>query len=255
MKAGKQLTKTNVAFIALLLAYVVMWCGGVGAHFVSGTAPPETTWAAPVFLTLAALITLVTTANRANLIALIAVALSGFAAEVIGVEYKYLFGSYIYTATLQPQFLGVPLVMMSAWMVLFAYIKQVMLNWQLPWWFEVCLAASWMTAIDLLIDPLASGLLDYWKWQGKGSYYGVPIRNFLGWFLVSLILFALVRRFTIWQQNRWARYVGVSITLFFSAIALVHELFLLTGIGLLLGALDVGLHSTRKREVAKSYTA
>jgi putative membrane protein len=236
----------KVAFVALLLAYAVMWCGGVGAHFLLGIAPPESSWAAPFFLTLAALITIVTT-NRKNLPALFIVALGGFAAECIGVRYHFLFGDYIYTATLLPQWFGVPMVMMSAWMVLFGYIKQVMLNWRLPAWIEIFIAALWMTAIDLLIDPLAAGLLDYWKWREQGSYYGVPFRNFIGWFVVSAILFALVRTSTEWQANRWARYVGLSIILFFAMIALAHGMLLLTTTGFLLLAIDAVLLLWRNR--------
>src|SRR5262249_41115114 len=157
--------------------------------FLFGAPPAETRWAAPVFLTLAALITIATTA-KANLAALLVVALAGFGAEALGVHYHVPFGEYVYTATLQPQLFGVPLVMMSAWMVLFAYVRQVTLDLLLPVWLEVFIAALWMTAIDLVIDPLAAGLLDYWRWVEKGSYYGVPVRNFLGWFVVSLPLFA-----------------------------------------------------------------
>src|SRR5262245_21761570 len=114
-----------------------MWCGGVASHVIFGAENPETAWAAPVFLTLAAMITIVTTPDRSNLIALMVVAIGGFLAEVVGVRYGFLFGEYRYTATLQPQLLGVPLVMMSAWMVLFAYIKQAMLRLRLSTWLEV----------------------------------------------------------------------------------------------------------------------
>ncbi len=241
-----QFTKTNIAFFALLLAYAVMWCGGVGAHFIFGAAPLETWWAAPVFLTLAAMITLVTTTQRANLMALFVVALGGFLAEVVGVRYGFLFGEYRYMTTLQPQFVGVPLVMMSAWLVLFAYIKQAMLGLRLAAWLEVFLSALWITAIDLLIDPLAAGLLDYWKWIEKGNYYGIPARNFLGWFAVSAILFALVKATTEWLPNLWARRVGLSIILFFSMIALAHGSFLLFAIGLLLCTVDLLLRVVRK---------
>ena len=242
-----QLTMRRVAFVALLLVYAVMWCGGVGAHFLLGAAPPETLWAAPLFLTLAALITIVTT-KRGNVLALFLVAFGGFVAEVIGVHYHFLFGDYIYTATLQPQLFGVPLVMMSAWMVLFGYIKQVMLDWRFPALLEISIAALWMTAVDLLIDPLAAGLLDYWKWREQGSYYRVPFRNFVGWFVVSAILFAIVRISTTWQANRWARYVGMSIILFFAMIALAHGMFLLASIGIILISIDAGLQLWRKRQ-------
>jgi Carotenoid biosynthesis protein len=53
--------------------------------------------------------------------------------------------------------------------------------------------AAWMTAIDLLIDRLAAVALGYWRGAAPGAYYGIPARNFLGWFIVSLLIFAMVR--------------------------------------------------------------
>ena len=38
-----------------------------------------------------------------------------------------------------------------------------------------------MVALDLLIDPLASGPLGYWIWEAKGWFCGVPLVNFFGW--------------------------------------------------------------------------
>ena len=242
--------KINLPLAVLLVLYVVMWCGGVGSHFVNGRAPREAAWAAPVFLALASVITLVTTARR-NLLSLVLVAVLGFLAEVIGNRTSFLFGPYAYTDTLQPQLLGVPVVMMCAWVILFAYIKQMMLPFQFPLWVEALIASFWMTSIDAVIDPLAAGTLDYWRWQQSGSYYGIPAQNFLGWFLVSLVLFNVVR--VKWAGNRWAHYVGLSIILFFSGIALAHRLYLVTLIGLILCGVDLMVVYSKKTEVKRDH--
>src|SRR5215468_899650 len=226
-------------FAALTAAYAVMWVGGV-AHYALYSKPPlDAPWAASVFLTLAGLI-VVTTSRGINLIRLLAAALFGFIAEIIGVRYGFIFGPYRYTDVLQPQFLGAPLVMLSAWMALVSYCGQMAGNLNLPRLIEGALAALWMTVIDLVIDPLAANQLGYWRWSRSGAYYGIPLQNFIGWFVVSLMIFSLFSRrrqkipyeMCMWQKNRAARYVGLSIVIFFTAIALSYGLVLAGSIGL-----------------------
>src|SRR5262249_14612024 len=105
----------KVILTALVGAYVTLWVGGVSSHILYGGPPPDAQWAASVFLFLACLIALVT-ATPANLGGLLAVAGIGFVVEYIGVSCGFLFGRYVYTRTLQPLLLGVPLVMACAWM-------------------------------------------------------------------------------------------------------------------------------------------
>src|SRR5215475_5182058 len=228
----------KVILTALTGAYVVMWVGGVIAHALHGGPPAEAQWAAPVFLLLAGLIALVT-ASRANLGGLLAAAGIGFAAEYIGVSCGFLFGRYVYTGTLRPLLLGVPLVMASAWMILFAYVKQMLLPFKLSKPAEIIIAGVWMVAIDLLIDPLAANRLGYWRWIDTGAYYGVPARNFLGWFAVSAIIFGIVRQRP--QSDLWARSIGLSILLFFTAIAMAYQLALAAGAGLALSLAHLAL--------------
>lgn len=228
---------------ALTAAYAVMWIGGVGHYALySGPRhlqPLDAPWAASVFLTLAGLLVIVT-ARGSDLIGLLAAALFGFAAEIIGVRYGFIFGPYRYTEVLQPQILDAPLVMMISWMVLVAYCRQMLIALKLPRLIEAALAALWMTAIDLVIDPLAANQLGYWRWAQPGAYYGIPLQNFVGWFVVSFMIFTVFSRrrpkipleIGTWQKNQTARYVGLSIVLFFTVIALSNGLALAGSIGL-----------------------
>jgi putative membrane protein len=228
----------KVILTALAGAYVALWVGGVSAHILQGGPPTDAQWAAPVFLFLAGLIALVT-ASPANLGGLLAAAGIGFIAEYVGVSYGFLFGRYVYTGTLQPLLLGVPLVMACAWMILFAYVKQMLLPFKLSKLTEMTISGVWMVAIDLLIDPLAANRLGYWRWIETGAYYGVPARNFLGWFLVSFMIFGIVRQHP--QSDLWARSVGLSILLFFTVIALAYQLALAAGVGLVLALVHLAL--------------
>lgn len=226
-----KLNARSLLLASLMLAYAVMWIGGVGHYVLVGGPPMDAPWAASVFLSLAGVIVVVTSA-KSDLPGLFVAATLGFIAEILGVRYGFIFSPYSYTLVLQPQLLGVPLVMLSAWMVLVAYVRQMLMRLNLSVWLEAVLAASWMTAIDLVIDPLAANQFGYWRWVKSGLYYDIPLHNFIGWFMVSLIIFSIVRQ--RWQQNLYARYVGLSIVAFFSAIALSYGLLLAGTVGVLL---------------------
>lgn len=224
----------RVVLLSSALAYLCLWIGGVIQHFFIGNIRAEQNWIAALFLFLAGSIVSVTTVSSSDLYKLIGVALLGFIFEVCGVRYGLPFGKYNYTEALNPSLLGVPLVMALAWMTLVAYLKQMQLYLNWPVWVEALVCAAWMMAIDLVIDPLAANQLGYWRWVERGSYYGIPVSNFAGWFITSLIVFILFR--DKWRFNSWPRLVGISIILFFALIALAHQLFLasLIGFGLFL---------------------
>ena len=208
----------------IFAAYLVMWGGGIGHYTLVGKPPLDAPWAASLFLLLAGLI-VAATCRRDEVGVLLAAAAIGFVAEVVGVRYGFLFSEYAYTDVLQPHLWNVPLVMWSAWMVLVAYTRELYLHTRWPGparLLGAIVGALWMTAIDLVIDPLAANQLGYWRWVGTGPYYGIPTHNFLGWFVVSLVIFLLLPGPR--QRHPWALMVGRSILLFFSLIALSFQL-------------------------------
>lgn len=222
--------------LALAALYGVLWLGGIVAYLFLGGPPPDAAWTAPVFLAVAAVLAVFVSPRSEGPILLGGAAL-GFAAEAIGVASGFPFGCYHYTATLYPHVLGVPVVMAAAWLVLFVYVRQMTRS---CW-----VAAAWMTAIDLVIDPLAVNTLNYWAWENTGLYYGIPWTNFAGWFFVSLTLFALARKAA--APNPPAAWLGLSVILFFTVIALGTGLFLAGAVGLALTA----LHIVRTRSQAR----
>ena len=95
-----------------------------------------------------------------------------------------------------------------------------------------------MTVIDLLIDPLAAHPFKFWNWIETGSYYGIPFRNFLGWFVVSVVIFStekLIFR-TGSQESYCIRMVGFGIMVLYTICAFTYGYYLavLIGIGLCL---------------------
>ena len=47
-----------------------------------------------------------------------------------------------------------------------------------------------MTAWDLVMDPLMVAA-NHWVWETEGAYIGIPLQNFLGWFLTALVILLL----------------------------------------------------------------
>ena len=226
----------------LLLAggalYVVMWVGGVVAYIFRGGPGPHEAWTAPAFLALAAALVLGTSGRREVVLLAVAMAL-GFVSEYVAVQCGCIFGPYSYTDVLFPRVLEIPLVMSAAWMILVGYVKVMLVPRAWPAWVEVIAASLWMTAIDLVIDPVAAGPLRYWSWVNAGAYYGIPASNFLGWFLVSAVIFIVLRAAPgPWADNIWTRRIGLSVIVFFTVIAASLGLWLAA----LAGAVLIGLH-------------
>jgi len=53
------------------------------------------------------------------------------------------------------------------------------------------IAAFIMVMWDLIMDPMASTVLSQWVWQSPGAYFGVPLTNFLMWFVTVFIFYQL----------------------------------------------------------------
>ena len=225
-----------------LLAFAVLWVGGVATHWLGDEQSRVGQGGiASLFLFLAGLIVMLGARSRSSAVALGAVALFGFAVEAAGVHSGVPFGDYSYTGELWPQLFGVPLVMGFAWMSLVAQAREVCAPLRrLPFPVEAAAAALWLTAVDLVIDPLAANALGYWRWSNAGNYYGIPATNFAGWFATALVAYALFGRRL--GQNFWARVVGFAIVLFFALLALAHSLLPAAAVGFSLCAAQLLLH-------------
>ena len=213
----------QAVFIGVSFFYLFLWAGGIFSYVVDDGPPTALSWTAPFFLLMASLI-VVTTSALSEISFLLLGGIIGFISEVVGVHYGLVFGGYRYTDVLSPHFLDVPLVMICAWLVLVGYVRQMLAGFKLSRWLLIIIASIWMTAIDLVIDPLAAGSLGYWRWFEKGLYYGIPSHNFVGWFAVSFLVFWSLRGQVV--KNVWAQHTGLSIILFFTLLAFMHGLIL-----------------------------
>ncbi len=120
--------------------------------------------------------------------------------EALSIQTGFPFGFYSYANSLGPQLFGVPIVIM------FAYFAMGYVSWTLAHIltgqyskklegkqiFIVPFVATFIMIMwDLNLDPISATLRSLWIWQNPGAYFGIPITNYLGWFLVVFIFFQI----------------------------------------------------------------
>jgi putative membrane protein len=129
----------------------------------------------------------------------------GFVMEYLGVKTGVIFGHYHYTDVLNPKILGtVPVVIPLAWFMVL-YLSHQMANLLLTgrsvggpkgaWatFFAALLSGMILTAWDLVMDPVMVSDVGAWVWERGGGYYGIPMRNFLGWVVTGALASGIYR--------------------------------------------------------------
>ena len=126
--------------------------------------------------------------------------------ENMGVATGFPFGPYHYTDALGPKLGYVPLMIGPAYLgvgymswvmgtILIGDVKRgssALSTFATPF-----VAAFVMVLWDLSLDPSASTDGKWWIWHDGGGFFGVPLQNYLGWYLtvfVFMLLFALYQR-------------------------------------------------------------
>ncbi|MDP9351906.1 MAG: carotenoid biosynthesis protein, partial [Chloroflexota bacterium] len=125
--------------------------------------------------------------------------------EITGVATGFPYGQFSYSADLGPRIFGlVPYLLPVSWvpLVLGAVAATErrsgagalrVTGWTLS-------AAVLLTALDGVLDPGAAKL-GFWEWSQGGPYYGVPLSNYRGWLLSSLLASALLIAVLPWKTT------------------------------------------------------
>lgn len=117
-----------------------------------------------------------------------------WAVEWMGSSTGVPFGPYHYTERLQPQLLGVPLLIPLAWLMMVppAWAIGGRLVRYGPRWQFVAVSAAAFTAWDFFLDPqMVHWRL--WVWDEPGAYFGIPLMNFIGWFVTAALLSVILK--------------------------------------------------------------
>ena len=136
--------------------------------------------------------------------------------EIIGTNKGLIFGKYSYEPKLCPGPIinNAPILIAISWtgLIYMALVCTMMIidgavdsTIHLS---HILLTAMLVTILDLVLDPIAVDE-GRWSWDNPGKYYGVPIKNFIGWFFncsVILLLFSLIGTSHI-MTNSYAKYI------------------------------------------------
>jgi uncharacterized membrane protein len=128
--------------------------------------------------------------------------------ESLSLRTGFPFGHYFFTGLMGPQLLRLPVLLALAyvgmcylsWIVALLILgyqnkplsgRQIVL---LP-----LIAGFVMVAWDLAMDPVWANIDHAWVWKSGGSYFGVPVSNFLGWYLTVYVFYQL---FALYLRRR-----------------------------------------------------
>lgn len=122
---------------------------------------------------------------------IVGVPVLGWLSEFAGSRTGIPFGAYHYTNILQPQVGNVPALIPLAWLMMMpsSWAVGTILVPDRPV-VQWLIAGAAFTSWDLFVDPqmVSQG---YWVWKKKGAYAGIPLVNYLGWFIVAFAITAV----------------------------------------------------------------
>lgn len=122
----------------------------------------------------------VTVGIRNTIIFLILSYVITFLIEHTSIYYGVPFGYYVYTSSLGPTLLGVPIIIPLIWTSI------LFICYELG---GALFGPLFAVFIDIGFDPRFSQTL--WHWITPGQYYGVPISNFIGWYITASIVIVI----------------------------------------------------------------
>lgn len=111
--------------------------------------------------------------------------------EELSMHTGFPFGHYYFTDGMGPMVFKLPILLGLAYVGV-GYVAWTLANMILPRagiWAQPLLGAAIMTAWDLSMDHVWANLVHLWVWHDGGSYYGVPVSNYFGWFLTNYLIF------------------------------------------------------------------
>ncbi|GAE33547.1 carotenoid biosynthesis protein [Halalkalibacter akibai] len=250
-------------FDLILFRLFVFWYVSGVILLTFSILPPALEWANAIFLILAG--TLGGTYFIRNYGFVSGVCISLFIiiftilVEWVGVTYGLFFGHYYYNPDFGLFIFDLPLTIGFAWLMVIAtthvIAKQLTIHLVklrfLAFAFVGALAAVIM---DLILDPVAYLVKQYWIWNTDGIYYGIPFSNFAGWFCLAFVIHLIIYLLllTKWEFNQnpyWKKrmvILYVLMIMMFTILALNNGLFFAPIITVTLVVPMLILYNTKK---------
>jgi putative membrane protein len=118
--------------------------------------------------------------------------------ESLSLRTGFPFGHYFFTGLMGPKIFDLPVLLVMAYLGI-GYCSWVLALLILGYRAEPLsgarvvalplLASLIMVAWDVSMDPIWANLDHGWIWLDGGSYFGVPISNFFGWYLTAFLFY------------------------------------------------------------------
>ena len=141
-----------------------------------------------------------------NMITFVIISFSiGIVMEIIGTKTGLIFGGkYEFNLKLSPgpSIYRIPLIIPLSWSgLIYMILNYCELVFGSSFYLSVnqnitllLLPSILMVLLDLVLDPIAVDE-KRWSWKESGSYYGVPLFNFAGWFFTTFLIFYIFNMF------------------------------------------------------------
>jgi len=150
--------------------------------------------------------------TQRELLSVFTIFLIGMICEILGVNYGYIFGDYVYLDNLGTKVFGVPILIGINWIILTfitgsisSYIFKKNLK------FSILTGAIFMILLDLIIEPVAP-LLGFWIFDLPS----VPLQNYVGWFLIGLATQFVYQKFVVNKEIPFSTNILLANIVFFS---------------------------------------
>jgi uncharacterized membrane protein len=200
----------NTTPVYVLWALLVLYAGGRLLELRSGGVPTLTIVALQVLAAgLFALVHGALTYRPRGILAFVGLSVVvGAFFESLSLRTGFPFGHYYFTGVMGPQLFHLPILLVLAyigmgyasWVLGFAILGNMgrpVCGRQV---FTLPLICSFiMVAWDLALDPVWANVAVAWVWKDGGPFFGVPVSNFLGWFLTVYVIYQL---FALYLRNR-----------------------------------------------------
>ncbi len=186
----------------------------------------------------------------------------GAVAELLGTQTGVPFGAYEYTDYLGAKIAGhVPWFIPPSWYAVSILAYDLARRMKVGRMATVVWGAVFMVLWDVALDPAMSKAFPFWTYETEGFFFGMPLTNWAGWFVTSLVI--------VWGFDRllggldsapsWAPVLYALNVIFPVLICLLYGLPLAGVIGLIALGVAFGvvksrgasLMPTTSREVAR----
>lgn len=177
--------------------------------------------------------------RKTSIFAVVSYVLS-LTSELLGTGTGWPFGNYAYTDFLGYKVLDhVPYTIPLSWfyMGFASYLlgsvlaDRVAVRHKTIW--TLLLGTWFLTVWDLVLDPAMaheSLRVQFWVWDETGPYFGMPIKNFIGWSVTGLLFMAISR--ALWRDDIRPWSVPMLFPLAIYTANVVFAMVLSAGVGL-----------------------